>query len=89
MPERRGRDRPAPRPGFVETRNQTVVSTSRNQISLDATRALGVSGLVSGCPAGSTFVRLDGSVRADSRNGAGIAPGSPAIASPSVSRNGP
>ncbi len=65
--------------GFIETRDQTVVSTSRSQISLDATRALGVSGLVGGCPAGSTFVRLDGTVRADGRNGAGTSAGSPAI----------
>lgn len=65
--------------GFTETRTQPVVATTRSQISLDAARAISVATLVSGCPAGTTFVRLDGAVLADGQNGAGASAGSPVI----------
>ncbi|MBP8805040.1 MAG: hypothetical protein KBG48_01955 [Kofleriaceae bacterium] len=65
--------------GFVEPRTQAVVAGTRSQISLDATRGISISGLISACPSGTTFVRLDGAILADGRNGAGAFAASPVI----------
>lgn len=66
--------------GFTETRTQTLTSTVRAQISLDANRAISVGTLVATtCPAGTTFVRLDGAVLASGKNGAGSVVDSPRI----------